>query len=216
MKVLAHRGTWAKKVERNTKDAFRRSFIQGFGIETDIRDHKGKLVISHDLPENNNSILMFSEFLELYKEVGDDSLILALNIKADGLQEKLKSYLMEYEISSYFVFDMSIPDMLPYKENDILIFTRQSEYEKDLALYSYATGVWLDEFYSHWINEEMINSHIDQGKQICIVSPELHGRDYMKEWLDYKRIIENLDSSRVMICTDYPQKAEVFFNGKKS
>lgn len=51
-----------KKNEQNKLVAFKRAINFGFGIETDIRDFNGKLVISHDLP-NINSI----KLLELLK-----------------------------------------------------------------------------------------------------------------------------------------------------
>ena len=45
--------------------AFERAINFGFGIETDIRDFDGNLVIAHDLP-NKNSI-KFSKLLHILK-----------------------------------------------------------------------------------------------------------------------------------------------------
>ena len=210
MIVLSHRGCWKNKEEKNSKIAFERSFNLGFGTETDIRDYHGELVISHDIPK----YLCFSlqEFLATYLSSGTD-LPLALNIKADGLQVKLKKHLIDYNIRNYFVFDMSIPDSLGYLKNNFNIFTRQSEYEPSPAFYEYSAGVWLDEFNKHWINKKIIGKHIKAGKKICIVSPELHGRDYKKEWSDYKEIETELKYQEMMICTDLPELANNFFNG---
>lgn len=49
MEIISHRGYWKCKNEKNTKIAFNRSFNMGYGIETDIRDFRGELVISHDI-----------------------------------------------------------------------------------------------------------------------------------------------------------------------
>ena len=38
MRILAHRGFWNSKEERNSIVAFEKAFQNGFGIETDIRD----------------------------------------------------------------------------------------------------------------------------------------------------------------------------------
>ena len=46
IKILAHRGFWKEETEKNTKIAFERAFNSGFGIETDLRDIKGEIVIS--------------------------------------------------------------------------------------------------------------------------------------------------------------------------
>lgn len=209
MIILSHRGYWQEALEKNQPIAFERSFTMGFGTETDIRDYSEELVISHDIA-NANSITV-KEMFEIYNRY-NNTLPLALNIKADGLQIKLKELLEEYNITNYFVFDMSIPDGLQYIKNNIKSFTRESEYEKMPSFYDEACGIWLDEFQGHWIDKEVIKKHIENNKQICIVSPDLHKREYQKEWQHYKEIETELGISNLMICTDYPEVAKEFFN----
>ena len=209
MKVLSHRGYWKEEDEKNSVTAFKRSFSLGFGTETDIRDYKCELVISHDIP--NGTEISVEEFFNIYNQY-DNTLPLALNIKADGLQLKLKELLKKHNITNYFVFDMSVPDGLQYLKCDIKSFTRESEYEKAPSFYEYACGIWLDEFNGHWIDEETIKKHLDNNKQICIVSPDLHKREYKKEWEHYKQIENQLKINNLIICTDYPEEAKEFFN----
>jgi hypothetical protein len=210
MKILSHRGYWKSENEKNTRIAFERSFLLGFGTETDIRDLNGELVISHDPPVSEQKCLTAIDFFKLYKSLGD-GLQLALNIKSDGLQEKLMKLINEYNITNYFVFDMSIPDTLGYLKNNTKIFTRQSEYEIDPAFYSQADGVWMDEFNQNWIEEKNIGNHILNGKKVCIVSPELHKRDFKIEWNKYKNIFLVDSANKISICTDLPEKAKQFF-----
>lgn len=212
MTILSHRGLWLNPEERNTRLAFERSFENGFGVETDIRDYQGKLVISHDMA--NQDSMLFEEFCSIYSHYRLD-LPLALNIKSDGLQKPLQSLLDKYAITNYFVFDMSIPDMLLYCQEGLEVFSRQSEYESLPALYGECAGVWLDEFRGHWINKQTIWQHLENSKKVCIVSPELHKRDFMEEWQEYREIQFCLKKSKeIMLCTDYPQKAKEFFNDK--
>jgi hypothetical protein len=211
MKILSHRGCWSHIDEQNTKISFERSFDLGFGIETDIRDYNGRLVISHEIPQRK--CIAVKELLEIYCKY-EKMLPLALNIKSDGLQIKLNQLLLEYGIENYFVFDTSIPDGMHYLKHNINYYTRQSEYEKSPSLYKHSAGVWLDEFKEHWINKENIQQHLESNKGICIVSPELHGRKYIKEWCDYKIIEHQLNIKNLMICTDHPEKAQEFFNEK--
>ena len=208
MIVLSHRGYWKEILEKNLLIAFERSFSLGFGTETDIRDYKGELVISHDIADEK--CISVKEIFEIYNKYAN-TLPLALNIKADGLQVKLKELLEEYKIENYFVFDMSVPDGLGYIKQDIKTFTRESEYEKIPSFYGEAYGIWLDEFQGHWINKEVIENHIKNNKQICIVSPDLHKREYKKEWQHYKEIEKELGIDNLMICTDYPEEAKEFF-----
>jgi len=206
--VLSHRGYWKETHEKNLPIAFERSFSLGFGTETDIRDYKGELVISHDIADDKS--ISVKEMFEIYNKY-DNTLPLALNVKADGLQVKLKELLEEYKIENYFVFDMSVPDGLGYLKQNIKAFTRESEYEKIPSFYDEAYGIWLDEFQGHWITKEVTEKHIKNGKQICIVSPDLHKREYKKEWQHYKTIEKELGVNTMMICTDYPEIAKEFF-----
>lgn len=211
MHIISHRGFWKKRNEQNKISSFRRSFENLFGIETDIRDSQGEIVISHDLPTKNEILL--EELFLLYKELNCKE-YLFLNIKSDGLQNKLKDLLVKYDIKNYFVFDMSIPDCFGYVKNNLSFFTRKSELEESPIFLDLAKGLWLDEFYGHWIKLEDILTCINNKKHVCIVSPELHNRSYEDEWSNYK-IIEksiNLDKSKLMICTDYPLEAMKFFN----
>jgi len=86
MIILAHRGLWQSPAEKNSRAALRRALEDGFGVETDIRDRAGQLVISHDPPQAE--VPTVAEFFEAYAEMGAPG-ILALNIKADGLQQLL-------------------------------------------------------------------------------------------------------------------------------
>jgi len=208
MIILSHRGYWKSKHEKNQPIAFERSFCLNFGTETDIRDYDGELVISHDIADE--SCITVEDFFGIYNNCGN-GLPLALNIKSDGLQEKLKEYLQEYKISNYFVFDMTVPDEMQYLRHNVKSFSRESEYERHPAFYKQSEGVWLDEFHSHWISQKTIERHVNNDKKICIVSPDLHKRGFEKEWRNYKSIEKKLDIE-LSICTDYPEKARDFFN----
>ena len=59
------------------------------------------IVISHDFANKNS--MKFIDFLEIYSKYNKSS-SLALNIKSNGLQTKLKKYLDIYKIKDYFVF----------------------------------------------------------------------------------------------------------------
>ncbi len=210
MNVISHRGFWHKKSEKNTPISFERSFAHDFGTETDIRDCNGRLVISHDMP--NETAISVESFFGMYRRY-NKNLPLALNIKADGMQAELLRLLAAYDIENYFVFDMAVPDGLIYCRDQFKVYTRQSEYEPVPPFYNLAQGVWLDEFNGHWLTNEIIENHLSNDKQLCIVSPDLHKRDYRKEWEHYKRIESQIGKDKLMLCTDFPDQAREFFNG---
>lgn len=209
MIILSHRGYWKREEEKNTPIAFRRSFEAGFGTELDVRDHCGNLVVSHDIPDN--SAIDFKAFLELYCKF-DKHLPLAINIKADGLQNLLSALLNTYQIENYFVFDMSVPDALGYLNLGMNVFTRESIFEKEPSFYDKADGVWMDEFKTPFITPQKIKRHLNNGKKVCIVSPELHQIEHLSRWMVYKTVPENPDKKKLMLCTDFPEEAREYLN----
>lgn len=203
MSIIAHRGYWKAEKEKNTKAAFERAFENGFGVETDLRDIKGEIVISHNMPVGDE--MTFEELLRL---LAGRNLTLALNIKADGQADEINRLLKKYGHTNYFTFDMSIPEMVYQHTAGLDVFTGLSDIAPNPVMLEQAKGVWLDAFYSDWFGKSEILNLLNQGKEVCLVSPDLHKREYKTVWRKYKNL------SGIMICTDYPDEAEEFFNGK--
>lgn len=209
MQILAHRGCWNDPIENNSLKAFKGSLEKGYGFESDVRDYMGRLVISHNIADASSPTA--EEVFRLLAEHGD-RYCFAINIKADGLKDLLKGYLEKYSIKNYFLFDMSVPQMVEFDEMRLRYFTRQSEVEPVPCMYDRAAGVWIDGFWGDgWITEELLEGHIRRGKEICIVSPDLHGRaDYRGFWERLKKY--KTDFSKAMLCTDHPDEARAFFD----
>jgi glycerophosphoryl diester phosphodiesterase len=208
MRIISHRGLWTRPDEKNTAVAFERSFVGGFGTETDLRDHCGRLVVSHDPADDKAPSA--EEFFRIYTESGG-ALPLALNIKADGLRGLLRPLLEQHRISDYFCFDMSVPETFAYRREGLRFFTRESEYERSPALYESAAGVWLDQLTGDWITPADITRHLSGGKEVALVSPELHARPHLPFWLT----LRGAGMSRaagLLLCTDFPDAARQFFD----
>ena len=211
MEILCHRGYWKEENERNTIKSIRAALESGRGIESDIRDLDKMLVISHDLPDKQSP--MAEEVFKLMAEY-ENKYCFAINIKSDGLKDILMEQLQKYHIVNYFVFDMSVPQIIEYQEKGIRYYTRQSEYEKQPVLYREAAGVWIDAFEDDsWITEELIYEHQKNGKKICVVSPDLHQRDNIIFW--NRLLTFKINWQEIMLCTDYPDDAISFFEKNK-
>lgn len=209
MQILSHRGYWKTLEEKNTPAAFERSFSLGFGTETDFRDCNAQLVIAHDIP-SPGALLAEVCFESLSRH--NRHLPLAVNIKADGLQKLLKDSLDRHGITNYFLFDMSVPDAVSSIKAGLRVFTRQSDVEPVPAFYSQAAGVWMDAFADDtWLTPSAIAAHLDSGKHVCLVSPELHNRPHLAFW---ERLLESplVKDDRLLLCSDIPEQARLFFN----
>ncbi|MDQ1194356.1 hypothetical protein [Agrobacterium sp. SORGH_AS 787] len=202
MKILAHRGWWHQANEKNSETAIRRALENGFGIETDLRDHNGTIVISHDMPVGDG-LMSLAQFKAICEEYSEDNVI-ALNVKADGLQQSVTECVSTWR-NPVFFFDMSVPDTLGYLKIGLPVFTRESEFEPHPAMYSESQGVWIDAFLDDWVRAETVEKHLANDKQVCLVSPELHGRGHTRAW-DHWR---DISTENVMICTDFPELAAI-------
>ncbi len=209
MNIIAHRGVWKSSHQKNSETAFKQAIDEGYGIETDVREYNGSLVLSHDVADGSSVLL--STLFEYY-EKKNSTVILALNVKEDGIQAMVKEMLAKYKIEKYFFFDMSIPEMVVYDCMEMKFFTRESDIEHSLVLYDKAEGVWVDAFYKDWDMLKSIRKHLSNGKKVSLISPEIHCKD---ESIIWERLKESgiCDDSGFFMCTDYPVRAREYFGG---
>jgi len=207
IKIIAHRGLWKEAAEKNSLIAFQRAINFGVGIETDVRDYQGEIVISHDLPDF--TCLNFEYALEL---IGPgllaDNLPICINIKADGLSARLEKLLSKYQNLKYFIFDASIPEIILYKKRGMPFLYRLSEYEMPSQLLNHASGVWLDTFEQAPLDKIGLHNVLSFGKETFIVSPELHGNEHIQFWQSLQEFQSLQD---VYLCTDEVEDAIKLF-----
>jgi len=214
MKIIAHRGAWfgdsvenVAACEKNSIEAFTTASRFRFGIETDFRDICGTVVISHNPPQSD--AIKAEDFFRLTFP----GQIIAVNVKADGLAQKLKTLWRSEAPEVFpFAFDMSVPDTIGYVEAQFPFFERQSEYEQK-RVWDSASGFWLDGFNGQWFHTSDIEKLLDIGNPVCVVSPELHGRSYLPVWKDLENLINENHrySENLWLCTDRPFEARRFF-----
>ena len=209
--VLAHRGIFNCEKEKNSQRALSMALVNGFGIETDIRDLGGRIVISHDPPEHSlESSLEW--LLGVISSSAASSARVGLNIKSDGLATLIEARIKEIgvKVSKFFAFDMSIPDSLSYINSEIPVYSRISEYEPDPAFKNKVAGVWIDNFTGDYPQVERAKKMIDEGLRVALVSPELHGRNHRRMW---QQIYDSgiYKSDLFELCTDFPLDAAKMF-----
>jgi glycerophosphoryl diester phosphodiesterase len=207
-RILAHRGHWKNEfgqtlLRKNSIEALSRAANFGFGIETDIRDNLGKIVISHDPVEKFE--LTLKQVLE-FRVNGP----VALNVKSDGLAPLLRILLEDTKPAfNYFFFDMSTPEFQNYTKHELKVAWRLSEFDT----FSGHTPriVWLDSLNSDWYksNSDWLDKHNDC--EVIIVSPELHKRSHVESW---NWIADKMNQhDNLSICTDMPLEFLKFWQG---
>lgn len=185
--------------------ALERSIKEGYGFETDFRDCAGKILISHNPPKGTE--ITADDLFKMYQK-SESKEPLALNIKADGLQDMMAALLKKYSIDNYFFFDMSVCDTVIYVEKKLKIASRLSEYEKDMPFYKDSATVWIDYFNSDGSTIQKVKETLRDKKIACVVSPELHKRSYQQMW---SQLLPLKDEPNLYLCTDVPDIAKDYF-----
>lgn len=208
--IYAHRGCWADEAEHNSINSILNAIKSGFSIETDVRDFIGKLIISHD-PAREFNLSMQDLVLETNEIFSKGKNKIALNIKSDGLSSLM---LYDESINKFikkfcYVFDMSIPDLMQYREKSFNYLIRYSEHEDNFSLYDHSSGIWFDSFDQNYSGLKMILEKYS-NKNIIFVSPELHGKNKDYFW-DMVKDFNYHKNDNFCLCTDYPNEAAEYF-----
>lgn len=207
-KILAHRGLWGNHGEKNSISALNRALEMGFGIEYDIRDSAGELVISHDPPTGVQET--FNQFLS--SAIRNNALH-AINIKSDGLSRIfLEEFSLKLNNFAHVFFDMSYVESLKYRSEGMPVAIRVSEKELFPSSTQSSNYLWVDALRTDWWLKKDYDFFESEGGAIPIfVSPELHGRIYEDSWKWLRGAVSS--GFDFMICTDFPLEAEEFIYG---
>lgn len=205
--LLAHRGLNIFD-QKSFQNPFFNAIDKNYGIEIDIRNLDGRIVVSHD-PIVCKPYLFFEEICKYIKNKNFTG-FLAINVKEDNLEKQLISLLSDYAISNWFTFDHSIPDLITSKS--LKSFYRISEYEKYIFNnFNNVKGCWLDSFNSpNWYGIDFLEDLIIKG-DLAIVSSEIHGFSPKTQWSIIKDTLKIESEHRLFLCTDLPEEASKFF-----
>ena len=205
--ILAHRGWWSDPAEKNSPHALIRALEAGFGIETDFRDLDGVLMVSHDPARTADALNDAAWFFGAVARTGNTGR-LALNVKADGLQQMLIDVMAQTGVprDQAYAFDMAVPDALGYLSRGFPAYSRLSEYEATPSFVTRAAGVWVDNFTGDYPQVDRAIDVMSGGLRAAIVSSELHGRDPGPLW-DEIAAAGLHDNPLFELCTDLPDAA---------
>lgn len=164
MKIIAHR--------RNSLEQLS-STPSKYGIEVDIRTNNNTLIIHHDPLANG---LNFEVWLEKFQHS-----TLILNVKEEGLETHIIPLMEKYGIEDFFFLDQSFPFLIKWSEyGEKRCAVRISEYESidtALALQGMVDWVWVDCFSKLSLTKIEETKLKKAGFKLCLVSPELQGRN---------------------------------------
>ena len=170
-----------------------------FGVEIDIRSNNNDLILHHDPFQDGE---LFDEWLKFFNHG-----TLILNVKEEGLEERVLKKMDDNKIVDFFFLDQSFPFLRKTALNgESRCALRVSEYESIdtvLSLSGKVDWVWVDCFSKFPINLKEFNKLKKYGFKLCIVSPELQGRTNYEDVLRFKNEIEKQGIKGDAVCTKY-------------
>lgn len=191
MKLISHR--------RNTL-AELAATPQRYGVEVDIRSEGQQLIIHHDPFTTGES---FDAWIDAYRHG-----TLILNVKEEGLEARLITLMQSKGISDYFFLDQSFPFLVKWsKLGERRCAVRVSEFESvetALTLAGKVDWVWVDCFTRFPLKQADALRLQAAGFKLCLVSPELQGRDAATEISALKRHLAAQNISADAVCTKRP------------
>lgn len=169
------------------------------GVEIDIRDRLGELVLGHDPLK-----LEYNNLKEFLKKLKGRHII--ANIKSERIEESFLNLLKIYSPNSeYFFLDSSF-SVIAKNGRKFNFSSRFSEYEsiqtsKLLIKSNLVNWIWVDTFTKLPINEFNVNEFNSLSAKKCLTSPDLLGREY--DIIPYAKAIRNMNINFDAICCKY-------------
>ena len=199
MKLIAHRrNTLAELLATDHK----------YGVEVDIRSLGEQLIMHHDPLVAGES---FDEWLNFYEHG-----TLILNVKEEGLEEQLMEIMAEKDIDDYFFLDQSFPFLVKWaSKSKRRCAVRVSEFESietALTLSGKVDWIWVDCFTYFPLTHKDAQRLKQAGFKLCLVSPELQGRDAESEIPILVGLLNERNIVAEAVCTKRPDVWEKFIH----
>ncbi len=168
-----------------------------YGVEVDIRSAGSQLIIHHDPFMPGES---FDAWMDAYQHG-----TLILNVKEEGLEARLIALMQAKAFDDYFFLDQSFPFLVKWSRmGERRCAVRVSEYESiatALTLAGKVDWVWVDCFTRFPLEAKDAARLKAAGFKLCLVSPELQGRDALQEIPALQRLLAERQIVADAVCS---------------
>ncbi len=170
MEIIIHRVNTIKKLKK---------IPNIFGAEIDLRAHKSEIILNHEPFKSGDTL---DNFLKHYNHG-----TLILNIKEDGIEDKVIKKVKKAKIKSYFLLDVEFPYIfksLKNRQKNIAIRFSENETIQTAKIFKNKfKWLWIDTVTKLPLNKK--NIKIIKSFKSCLVCPERWGRPNQIE--NYKK-----------------------------
>ena len=191
MHIILHRRNTIEDLKTTPKE---------YGVEVDIRSQGNALIIHHDPFAPG---LSFDEWFSHYNHG-----TLILNVKEEGLEQRLRALAEKKGFQDFFFLDQSFPFLIKTaRQGERRCAVRISEYESietALAVSDLIDWAWIDCFTRFPLSKEDAARLRDTNLKFCLVSPELQGRTDPGDVLKIQDAMAQAGFAPTAVCTKTP------------
>lgn len=168
------------------------------GVEVDIHAYRNSLNIHHDAFAEGQDL---EDWIKFYNHR-----FLILNIKEEGIEDRVLKVMKKNRIEDFFMLDLSFPSLMKLvKKGEKRVAIRVSDYESihnALLLKGKVNWVWIDMFDKKFpISRESCELLRKSGFRLCLASPELHYENGEETSILLKNFIDNNRILIQAVCT---------------
>ena len=161
MEIIIHRINSIKKLKK---------IPNNFGIEIDLRTYKSKIILNHEPFKDGDTL---ENFLRYYNHG-----TLVLNIKDNGIEDKVIKQVMKAKIKSFFLLDVEFPYIfksIKNKQKNIAIrFSEKEPIESAKLFQNNFKWLWIDTLTKLPLDKN--NIKVIKNFKSCVVCPERWNR----------------------------------------
>ena len=179
-----------------------------FGVEIDLRSENKKIYLHHDPFKKGET---FEKWIKQFRHK-----IIVLNVKEEGLEDRIIKTLKKNKISNFFFHDQTFSTLIK-NMSKTKVSIRYSEYEnlsKKDYLFKKIKWLWLDNFTEINLSHKFYKYLKRKRIKICMVSPELVEKGRESE---IKKLVKNLKKNKFnvdAVCTKKPNLWKYLINEK--
>jgi hypothetical protein len=192
MEIIAHRRNSRSELAVTPAD---------LGVEIDVRTRGSDFILHHD-PFSDGELL--EHWLDHFRHG-----TLILNVKEEGLEDRLVELVTARGIDRFFLLDQSFPFLVrTAARGERRCAVRVSEFEAidtALSLAGRIDWVWVDCFTRFPLDGTAASRLSGAGFRLCLVSPELQGRPADTEIPALRRLLEAEGIQADAVCTKHPE-----------
>lgn len=180
------------------------TFARADGIEFDLRSSGSDIFVIHNPGEEGQNFNDFVKFLHPEK-------LYIINIKTEGIEEKVLEILQNTKIHNFFLLNCSIPMIVHLgKKGEKRLACRYSEYESldsVMKMADFVSWVWIDCFNTLPLTRHAAYHMRSAGLRLCLLSPELQGHPIPLTIESYRKQLEENSIQVDAVCSKLPNRS---------